>query len=254
MQNYIKVDEHNLAIKKMLEHVDFKGKHVLDIGCGDGRMSFQVAKYSKSIFGIDPDPEEINLAKENSQIQNIENVKFQVGSLEDLDFKEDTFDVVLFSLSLCCISNTENAFADKLELVYDVWKILKPGGLLINQMYSMRFHFTNPESIILYILTGDDIHLTTYVGAERSYAALKYATSIEKKFKFIAEEIYPIEWYLNGRKGAINQFVGLEEYEKLDTDTQSKIDKVIDSCVTTDGEILEKGYDTLTIVKKIAPI
>ncbi|MHA2249455.1 MAG: class I SAM-dependent methyltransferase [Candidatus Kariarchaeaceae archaeon] len=251
MQNYIKVDEENLAIRMMLKYIDFEGKDVLDIGCGDGRMSLQVSQYAKSVLGIDPDVEEVKLANDNSQSQNIENVKFLVGSAEEMDFEESSFDIILFSLSLCCIYNTENPFRDKLELIHNVWKLLKPGGILINQMYCMRVAFTNPLSIIEYILTGNDIRLTTDVEAERSYAALKYATLIEKKFKFVGEEVYPIDWYLNGREGAIKQYVGLEEYEKLDEDTQSKIDEVIDSSLTADGEFLEKGYDALTIVKRI---
>lgn len=250
MHNYIKVDENHLAIKYMLKHVDFKAKDVLEIGCGDGRMSFQVAQYAKSLIGIDPDIDEISLARKNMDNQNVINTKFQVGSLEDININANEFDIVLFSLSLCCIRNTDNALKDKIELLHEVWRILKPGGILINQMYSMRFHITNPEAIIQYILTGNDIHLTTYIGAERSDAALKYVTMIEKKFKFVAEEIYPIDWYLKGREGAIRQYVGSEEYEKLDAKTKSAIDEVIDTCVTSNGEFLEKGYDTLTIVEK----
>ncbi len=250
MKNYIKVDEDNLAIQNILKHVDFNGKHVLDIGCGDGRMTFQVAKLAKSIIAIDIDVDEIVKAKETMKIQGIQNVNFHVGSLEELNLRNNSFDVVLFSLSLCCIYNTENALKDKLTLIHEVWEKLKPNGILINQLYNMRFHFTNPESIILFILTGEDIHLTTYVGAERSYAALKYATLIEKKFNFIAEEIYPVDWYLNGRQGVIDQYIGLDEYEKLDEDIKLKIDDIIDSCITEDGEFLEKGYDSLTIVRK----
>lgn len=250
MKNYIKIDEGNLAFQNMLKHVDFDGKHVLDIGCGDGRMTFQVAKYARSIIAIDIDLDEINKAKENMKILGIQNVNFHVGSLEELNLKDNSIDVVLFSLSLCCIYNTENALEDKLALIHKVWKKLKPSGILINQLYNMRFHFTNPESIILFILKGEDIHLTTYIGAERSYAALKYATLIEKKFNFIAEEIYPVDWYLNGRQGLIDQYIGLDEYEKLDENTKLKIEDVIDTCVTEDGEFLEKGYDSLTIVRK----
>ncbi|MCE7734379.1 MAG: class I SAM-dependent methyltransferase [Candidatus Heimdallarchaeota archaeon] len=231
--------------------MDFKGKHVLEIGCGDGRMSFQVAQHTESLIGIDPDHEEIKLAQENMENLNVVSATFHVGSLEEMNFDDNEFDIVLFSLSLCCIRNTENALKDKRELLHDVWRILNPGGILINQMYSMRFHLTNPEALIMYILTGDDIHLTTYVGAERSDAALTYATMIEKKFKFVAEEIYPVDWYLNGRLGAINQYVGLDEYEKLDEETKRKIDEIIEGCLTVDGEYLEKGYDSLTIVEKI---
>lgn len=250
MRNYIKVDENKTAIHNMLKHVNFETKNVLEIGCGDGRMSFQISKHAKSIVGIDPDDNEINKAMVIMQSKQIQNVTLKVGSLEDFDFKPQSYDIVLFSLSLCCIRNTENALKDKLALLNDVWKLLKPRGILINQLYSMRFHFTNPESLILYILSGDDIHLTTYVGAERSYAALKYATYIDKKFKFIAEEHYLIDWYLNGREGAIDQYVGQEEYEKLDKETKIKIDEIIDSCLTPDGKYMEKGYESLTIVEK----
>ncbi|MCH8907382.1 MAG: class I SAM-dependent methyltransferase [Candidatus Heimdallarchaeota archaeon] len=251
MKNYIDVDEHNLAIQNMLKHVDFEDKQVLDIGCGDGRMSFKIAQYAKSVIGIDPDVEEIKLAEESQKTENMMNLKFHAGTLEDMDFGDNTFDIIVFSLSLCCIANTDNPFRDKLELIHDVWKLLKPSGILVNQLYNMRFDFNNPGSMIWYLLSGEDIHLSTYVRAERSTAALKYATLVENKFKFIAEEVYPIDWYLNGREGAINEFVGLEEYEKLDGETKLKIDEVINKCITKNGDLLEKGDDVLTIVQKI---
>ncbi|KKM17305.1 hypothetical protein LCGC14_1677130, partial [marine sediment metagenome] len=106
MKNYIKVDEGNLAIQNMRKYVDFEGKYVLDIGCGDGRISFQVARYAESIIAIDPEIEEINFARDDMESRNISNIKFKVGTLDEMNFHEDTFDVVLFSLSLCCIRNT----------------------------------------------------------------------------------------------------------------------------------------------------
>jgi SAM-dependent methyltransferase len=65
---------------------------VVDIGCGGGRWSQVVAKYARSVVGIDRSKESIELARSNSTMKNVEYV---VGDVpRDLAGRE--FDVALF--------------------------------------------------------------------------------------------------------------------------------------------------------------
>jgi len=80
---------------KIEEFVQLNGKTLLEIGCGDGRLTALLAGKADAITAIDPDNSRIETAR-----RNINGVNFRVGSGEELDFAEETFDIVLFSYSL----------------------------------------------------------------------------------------------------------------------------------------------------------
>ena len=89
----MKTVEPDLA--KIEEFVELNGKTLLEIGCGDGRLTALLAGKAEAITAIDPDNSRIETAR-----SNIDGVNFLVGSGEELDFAEETFDIVLFSYSL----------------------------------------------------------------------------------------------------------------------------------------------------------
>ena len=82
-------------LTKIEEFVQLNGKTLLDIGCGDGRLTALLAGKPEAITAIDPDESRIETAR-----RNISGVNFLVGSGEELDFAKETFDIVLFSYSL----------------------------------------------------------------------------------------------------------------------------------------------------------
>ncbi len=62
------------------------GMHVLDIGCGAGDVSLLAAAFvgpGGSVLGIDQSPESVALASERAKAAGLENVRFEVGLLED---------------------------------------------------------------------------------------------------------------------------------------------------------------------------
>ena len=82
--------------KQMLEEfADLQGKHVLEIGCGDGRITEWLAGKAKEYTAIDPDGQSISEARDR-----VGGVDFRVGSGEKLEFENMSFDVVIFTLSL----------------------------------------------------------------------------------------------------------------------------------------------------------
>lgn len=90
-----------MEIRLFQRHVDLKGKRILEIGCGDGRLTREIAPLAASVFAIEPDPLMVADAKRTTGEAGITNVRFRVGSAVDLRVAGgETFDVAFFSWSL----------------------------------------------------------------------------------------------------------------------------------------------------------
>lgn len=85
------------------ELMDFTGRRVLEIGCGDGRVTWQYAAQAASVMAIDPNQEAIANAIKQRPAELSERVEFRVSSIEDFAVAPGTpgFDVVIFTRSLC---------------------------------------------------------------------------------------------------------------------------------------------------------
>src|SRR5712692_1716100 len=59
-------DPEGTEMKTALRHATFAGKDILEIGCGDGRITFSYAGMARKIVAIDPLPESIKIAKEQT--------------------------------------------------------------------------------------------------------------------------------------------------------------------------------------------
>lgn len=104
-----------------------EGEQILDIGCGAGVDTFLAAIMvgSKgSVIGVDIVPEMIARAQRNLKMMDLDNIKFQKGSGENLPFSDEIFDVV--------ISNgVINLMPDKEAALSEIIRVLKPGGRLM---------------------------------------------------------------------------------------------------------------------------
>ncbi len=70
------------------------GKKILDVGCGDGALSYLLAKEKAMLSGIDNQEMAINFAIERTHGMNID---FRVGSAYELPWDDRTFDAVVSS-------------------------------------------------------------------------------------------------------------------------------------------------------------
>lgn len=77
-----------------------RGKRVMDLGCGDGRLALGVAPYAASVVGIDPDPTMISGAAAKASQAGARNVTFQVGAAQEIPFADASFDLVILSWTL----------------------------------------------------------------------------------------------------------------------------------------------------------
>lgn len=80
--------------------VSLRRKRVLEIGCGDGRLTFQYATRASSVLAIEPDPASFEEAVSEQRVFGLRNVRFRNESIEQLPERGAKFDVALFSWSL----------------------------------------------------------------------------------------------------------------------------------------------------------
>lgn len=95
--------------------------HILDIGCGSGKLlDYLKQKLSCHIHGFDYSENAIKIAK----LINDSNSDFRVGVMDETDYPDESFDVVL---SMDSIYFTQ----DMPSLVRKIFRWLKPNGVFI---------------------------------------------------------------------------------------------------------------------------
>lgn len=69
---------------------------LLDIGCGPGTISVDLATRVQEVVGVEPAiaADVLEKAKQYARDENVNNVTFVVGDIHKLPFDDDSFDVV----------------------------------------------------------------------------------------------------------------------------------------------------------------
>jgi predicted RNA methylase len=79
---------------------DFRGRHVFELGCGDGRLTVGSAHDAASVFAFDPDAESVARARRALPTELAEHVASRVASRKEIELEPHSFDLVVFSWSL----------------------------------------------------------------------------------------------------------------------------------------------------------
>lgn len=94
----IRVDSERNEIRALKEAGTWRGKKVLEIGCGAGRLTLRLAGLRPElIHAIDPNPDLIHVARKNIPSTFLKQIHYKVGSAGDLKYPSDSFDRVVFS-------------------------------------------------------------------------------------------------------------------------------------------------------------
>jgi trans-aconitate methyltransferase len=114
---------------ELLGKLCLKGdERILDVGCGDGKLSSEIARSLSegSVLGIDLSEEMIAFAKEHYPLERFPNLTFMQMDATELRFDSE-FDIIFSNAALHWIKNQK-------PLLKGFWKSLKPGGKLLVQM------------------------------------------------------------------------------------------------------------------------
>lgn len=93
-------DPEDVETRALHDYADFTGQRVLEIGCGDGRLTWRYADRAAHIVAIDPDADEIASALEDCPADLRHKIEFQALRLEELSIPAEKFDLALLSWSL----------------------------------------------------------------------------------------------------------------------------------------------------------
>ncbi len=96
----IQKDPEQVEVQQLHQLVDFSGKRILEIGCGDGRLTWRYARSAGSVTGIDPDAEALKAAIHACPADLRATVTFARASSLDLPFPSETFDSSILAWSL----------------------------------------------------------------------------------------------------------------------------------------------------------
>ena len=101
-------------------------ENILDLGCGTGTLTILLKQKAPQaeVFGIDGDPEILNLARRKAERNHAE-IKFVEGTSFNLPFADGSYDCVTSSLFFHHLTR-EN----KLRTLAELKRILKPRGEL----------------------------------------------------------------------------------------------------------------------------
>jgi ubiquinone/menaquinone biosynthesis C-methylase UbiE len=94
------IDPEGTEIEVIHELVDFSGKKVLEVGCGDGRMTRRYADRAAMVLALDPNAEKIERAIDNTPEPLRSKVRFRVADIADAELAQQAFEVAILSHSL----------------------------------------------------------------------------------------------------------------------------------------------------------
>ena len=94
------VDPDGVELATIRELVDLTRLDVVEIGCGDGRMTFGCAERAASVFAFDSDEELVRKARGSTPRALRDRIRFEVADAAEIELPTAEFDLALFSWSL----------------------------------------------------------------------------------------------------------------------------------------------------------
>jgi SAM-dependent methyltransferase len=183
------LDEYHFdKLHHLLRLVDFngyRGKAVLEVGCGAGVDLARFAKGGAVVTGVDLTQSAIDLATANFSQQGLTG-DFRVADGERLPFADNAFDLVY-------AHGVVQYTAQPKRLVAECHRVLKPGGLAIFQVYN-RVSWLNALSKVMKVgLEHDDAPVLDKYSVGEFRALLSGFRSVR-----IVPERFPVKSRLHG--------------------------------------------------------
>lgn len=195
------------------------GGKILDVGTGDGSfipVFTETFKEYTEIIGIDNSEKAINTAEKTFKNDNIKFIKMDA---EKMDFRDNSFDTV-------CISNTLHHLPNMNQVLKEMVRVLKPGGLfIIGEMFCDNQSEKQLSHVYIHHFCGEidtllgNYHAKTYKRQEIIDIAKKVGISIEDTFEY-------------------------NTVEEQEADTNEEEEKeILDSCFNSMDKYVEKIKD-----------
>jgi ubiquinone/menaquinone biosynthesis C-methylase UbiE len=80
--------------------IDFRGADVLEVGCGDGRLTWRFCGAARSVLALDPKAKEIAAARREAKRLGHRHVAFEAADVTTRALAASGFDVAVLSWSI----------------------------------------------------------------------------------------------------------------------------------------------------------
>jgi len=97
---------------------------VADIGCGEGHLTLELARWARHVTGVDRSDDVLERAKTLGERRQVENVTWRKGDLARLPLRDESVDLTVFSQSLRYATDPERVLAE-------ASRVLRPGGRVL---------------------------------------------------------------------------------------------------------------------------
>ena len=161
---------------------DVSGLNILDLGCGEGGYSRELARRGAQVVGIDGSARLIEIARERAACANISIEHYCANASTLPDLGPASFDVVLAAMSLMDVE-------DYTAAIREIHRVLKPGGALF--MSITHPCFSTPNSRWVHDAEGTHYAVDTY------FDRIAWEELMTQKFRFpVVRRHRPLEDYM----------------------------------------------------------
>ena len=122
--------QHKLSLTQSYMRPDMQ---VLEFGCGTGSTALVHAPKVAHYTAIDNAAKMISIARGKQANSGVQNLAFQVATLEDFTAAEQSYDMILGLSILHLLSNYQ-------QVIQQAYDLLKPGGLLVTNTGCLKDH------------------------------------------------------------------------------------------------------------------
>ena len=110
----------SLAIEKLLP----RNLVLVDVGCGTGSLTFELARFAGKVIGIDLSQEMLRRAREVAKKKKVTNVDLRLGDALKLPITKHSVDAAFCVMVLHFLADPEKAIAE-------LCRIVRPGGSIV---------------------------------------------------------------------------------------------------------------------------
>ena len=167
------------------------GERILDVGCGTGHLTQDIACCGAEVLGVDSAETMILQAR-----QNYPNLQFAVVDATNLEFREE-FDAVFSNAVLHWIKQPEKAIAG-------IWKALKPGGRFVAE-FGGKGNINSIQTALNRAISQENTAFAEMVNPNYFPSIAEYGTLLEKQgFELTFATLFDRPTPLDGEGGIVN--------------------------------------------------
>lgn len=94
------IDPERNEVRALDAATDWRGRKVIEIGCGEGRLTLRLAGLGAFVDAYDPEAKLIRAARREKPARLAKRIRYHVGKAEHLRARDQSVERVLFAWSL----------------------------------------------------------------------------------------------------------------------------------------------------------